>query len=797
MQPKLLKYLLPTLGAILLTTTLKSPALSQSEAQFLTQKGHEQLAAGSAEAALKTWQKAMEIYASFNDREGIKGSQINQSLALQTLGQLPRACQVLLAALSVTENGELCQTSADGNLIVSAEPKLLINAVAWRRLGDVFRGLGKLENSETALLYSLEKAEEFNSVDDISAAWLSLGNTARANYRKNLDLFESKRSLLRKNRAIESAEKAGDRYLQAAQLTDSNLTKIQSQLNYLSLLIELQQNSLVEIPQTEIESIVAELLQNNSQFDSLPLSKNAIYARLNFAESLAKLGKNDLAVKYAAMSFQLAETLNDKRTQSYSLGMLGYFYEQNNFLAEAEELTQKALLLAQSISASDISYQWQWQLGRIYRKEGKIELAKTAYDLAIQDLDFVRKDLLAINTDIRFSFREKIKPVYREYLEMLLSLNASKKDLEKAIKVSDLLQLAELENFLNCDLPQPENIGRVAPVIIYPIQFDDRLEVIVKLRDKEIIERRTVAVSSSQFNETISELNRRLTDKKTDVETEIFPRAQQLYDWLIKPVAEELPESGTLVFVLDSNLQGIPMAVLSDRRQYLVEKYSIAISLASQLFKSDSLQPGKWNALLAGVSEKAPSYPESLAALQAVESELNEIKETVPNSTIILNNDFEKEAFERQVQLNPFPVVHLATHGVFSSIPEETFIYAWDEKININQLENILQIRAGINREPIQLLVLSACQTAEGDSRAALGIAGVALRANARSTVASLWQVGDSPTAKFMGEFYRQLNQPNVNKAEAIRQVQIAFLEDENYAHPYYWAAFILAGNWQ
>ena len=797
MQSKLLKYLLPTLGAILLTTTLKSPALTQSEAQFFTQKGHEQLAAGNAEAALKTWQEAMEIYHSFNDREGVKGSQINQSIALQTLGQLPRACQVLLTALSVTENGELCQTSADNNLTVNAEPKLLINAVAWRRLGDVFRGLGKLENSEIALLYSLEKAEEFNSAADISAAWLSLANTARANYRKNLDLFESKRSSLRKNRGIESAEKAGDRYLQAAQLTYSNLTKIQAQLNYLSLLIELHQNSLVKIPITQIEFLVAELLQNNSQFDSLPLTKDAIYARLNFAESLAKLGKNDRAVKYAATAFQLAETINDNRAKSYSLGMLGYFYEQNNLLDEAEKLTQKALLLAQSISASDISYQWQWQLGRIYRKERKIELAKTAYGLAIQDLEFVRKDLLAINTDIRFSFREKVKPVYREYLELLLSPNASQQDLEKAIKVSDLLQLAELENFLNCDLPEPEDIGKVAPAIIYPIQFENRLEIMVKLLDKKTIERRTVEVSSIQFNETVYELNRRLKDRKSNLETEILPRAELLYDWLIKPVAAELPESGILVFVLDSNLLGIPMAVLSDRRQYLIEKYSIAISLASQLFKSDSLQPGKWNALLAGVSEIAPSFDNNLGALGAVETELNDIEEIVPNSTIILNNDFEKKEFERQVQLNPFPVVHLATHGVFSSIPEETFIYAWDEKININQLENILQIRAGINREPIQLLVLSACQTAEGDSRAALGIAGVALRANARSTVASLWQVGDSPTAKFMGEFYRQLNRQNVNKAEAIRQAQIGFLEDENYAHPYYWAAFIFAGNWQ
>ena len=107
-----------------------------------------------------------------------------------------------------------------------------------------------------------------------------------------------------------------------------------------------------------------------------------------------------------------------------------------------------------------------------------------------------------------------------------------------------------------------------------------------------------------------------------------------------------------------------------------------------------------------------------------------------------------------------------------------------------------LRSRGKTIRTPIELLVLSACETAQGDQRAALGLAGVALRARARSTVASLWQVSDGSTAKFMKDFYQELNTKNTTKAEALRQAQIRFLNDNYNQHPYYWAAFILSGNW-
>jgi len=129
----------------------------------------------------------------------------------------------------------------------------------------------------------------------------------------------------------------------------------------------------------------------------------------------------------------------------------------------------------------------------------------------------------------------------------------------------------------------------------------------------------------------------------------------------------------------------------------------------------------------------------------------------------------------------------------------------WRSRIPAKDIDDLLFLldpqRAVEN--PIELLVLSACETAAGDNRAALGLAGIAIRAGARSTVATLWNIDDASTADFMTNLYQQLSRPEVNKAEALRNAQLAFFQDDegnyedtDYRRPYHWAAFTLIGNW-
>lgn len=147
--------------------------------------------------------------------------------------------------------------------------------------------------------------------------------------------------------------------------------------------------------------------------------------------------------------------------------------------------------------------------------------------------------------------------------------------------------------------------------------------------------------------------------------------------------------------------------------------------------------------------------------------------------------------------------MHLATHGQFSTIPDDTFVVTGAnesglaEELTFGQLEALVR-DASPNAELISLITLTACETATGDDRATLGLAGVAVRAGAQSAIASLWKVNDETAAQLVNDFYKHLKNPSFSKAQALQTAQIdainAASESQN---PGYWAPLILVGSWQ
>lgn len=251
------------------------------------------------------------------------------------------------------------------------------------------------------------------------------------------------------------------------------------------------------------------------------------------------------------------------------------------------------------------------------------------------------------------------------------------------------------------------------------------------------------------------------------------------------------------MFVLDGALRQIPMAALYDGQQYLVQSYNVVLNLGLEVTPSTPLARQELRSLLGGLSESR----EGFSPLAGVPTELKVIQSIVPTASKFVDPDFTQTNIAQALAQRTPSVIHLATHGEFSSDPEETFLLTWDGRITGNQLGQLLQQGGG---RP-ELLVLSACRTAVGDDRATLGLAGVAVRAGARSTVASLWYVDDELSSRLMIEFYRELAQSSSSRAAALRQAQLRLLSDPNnrksdqqqYAHPITWAAFVLVGNWQ
>ena len=147
------------------------------------------------------------------------------------------------------------------------------------------------------------------------------------------------------------------------------------------------------------------------------------------------------------------------------------------------------------------------------------------------------------------------------------------------------------------------------------------------------------------------------------------------------------------------------------------------------------------------------------------------------------------------MKATPYLIVHIASHGQFDRNPKKTFLLAYDTKITMDRLENLLSFTQ-FRDDPVELLTLSACKTVEGDERAALGLAGVAIKAGAKSALASLWAVNDESTSQLISEFYRQISHSQLSKAQALRRAQQKLLEQKTFRHPVYWAPFLLIGNW-
>lgn len=302
-------------------------------------------------------------------------------------------------------------------------------------------------------------------------------------------------------------------------------------------------------------------------------------------------------------------------------------------------------------------------------------------------------------------------------------------------------------------------------------------------------------VAEDQVKSLIEDLREYLGDVTRT--SQVKQVSQQIYDWLIRPAEAQLSESGikTLVFVLDGELRNVPMSVLYDKQQqkYLVEKYAIAVAPGLQLLDPQPLRKVRLNTLTAGVGAERSIENRKFPSLNNVPRELQEIKSEVPKSKQLLNQQFTETNLQKQLQSGAFSVIHLATHGEFSSDPEKTFIVTWDELLKVKEFDKLLRVSETDKSNNIELLVLSACKTALGDKRAALGLAGVAVRAGARSTLATLWSVDDEFTANLMSHFYQELK-AGVNKAEALQHAQLAvFAQQKN---PYFWAPFVLVGNW-
>ena len=348
---------------------------------------------------------------------------------------------------------------------------------------------------------------------------------------------------------------------------------------------------------------------------------------------------------------------------------------------------------------------------------------------------------------------------------------------------------------------------------------DDQLEVMMINVTGEPVRKRQWGITRAQVEAASLNLREQITSQFTSA-TQYLEPAQQLYDWIIRPIAGELEKNQveSVGFVMDTGLRTMPLAALHDGDRYLVEHYSLGLMPTFSLTEFEDEDAVEVDFEAARVLAMGASEFENQPDLPAVDAEVKLITQGKWEGDAFLNEDFVRENLQNQIKDRDYGVVHLATHASFEAGDlEKSYIQLWDEKLALDDIGEL-----GLDKANIGLIILSACNTALGDRASEYGFAGFAVTSGSQSALASLWPVNDEGTLGFMSQFYGELKQAPV-RTEALRQAQMSLIRGEvgidtgvvydaagdeiavlpslaesgrwDFSHPFFWSAFTMIGN--
>ncbi len=783
---------------------------------------------GQLDLALNTWQQTVEFYRQRGDRTKVGRLLTEQA---QTLSQLGQHRQAIALLCNPKQDANDCVT--DSALGIARSLKDIEGEVAaLGSLGNAQRQRGDYESAITWLEKGLVTTKTLDNQSYQAATLNSLGNahTSRAllKYRRarSLQAIGENKQANTLEAEARTDDQAGLQYFQTslALSTIEPLNQLQTLLNVIPLHYRSNEYALGTEAHQQARKILstlpdsrekvfatinlANLVQPESQFDRL------------FSQTFCPTEDYDPQIKALLNSATTtAQSLGDRRSESFALGELGHLYECRQRFSQALDLTQKARWAAEDLKAADSLYLWEWQTGRILDKIGQDQAAIAAYEQAIATLGGIRADIVVADRDLQFDFRDTVEPLYRELAQLRLDIDqfslpsapfqepqqsTPKDNIAKALNTVDALKLAELQNYFGDEcaitaLPEVtvEQISQDrATAVISTLMLGDRTAVILTPPNQK----RQIHWIEVSDNDLRQIANRYRIGLESYFDPYNPQPAQELYNWLIRPFEPVLQAQGvqTLVFVQDGVFRSIPTAALHDGQQFLIQKYAVATTPFFNLTIPPTSIRKDFKTLALGLTEESTVNQQDYPALDYVSDEISSIRTLLPSTRSLLNQQFTRERLQQELSRNAYSIVHIATHAEFGPEPQDTFLITGNNQVlSISELDILLR-SATSTREPLDLLMLTACKTAVGDDRAALGLAGVALQAGAKSAVASLWSIDDQATSQLVEQFYQELLKLGVTKAEALQKAQLALLEaeDKQSSHPAFWAPFILIGNW-
>ena len=802
---------------------------------------------GETIAEVDYWQKAIDANAQLeetNAETAVKLAHLltGKAQAYRRLGQHAQAIALLCG-----EGYDAAQ--CDQNTAIALAYKtnnIASQTAALGSLGEIYRATGDYQQAIAIFQQGIRAAQQLelkpNNIRLVSAAFNSLGHAlldlAQVNNRRAQD------ARAQGNVDVSALQTQANRYstdaISAFQKSHELAMTSTAATSQLQPLIGL---ALSYREKAEIKAAMNYWQQAKRRLPALANSQQKAFIAIQLADIVGTLKSQETAPRLEteaktllSEALTVGQALNNSRVISFALGKLAQLEENNERYESALEMTRAARLAAnQNIANKDSLYLWEWQIGRILHAQGQREGAQQAYQRAVAVLDRIRNGILGTSRSVQFDFRDRVEPVYREYAQIALetiptdislqSQSAAYDQLDKAVVALDSLQVAELQSYFENDCvisPAVTRIdatqtlaktGTISTAILAANNnadsTDKQLIVILSGSDGSKKVSRTI-VGLPEITRQVTEFRRALESGTLEYIEEYRAQApsEKLYEWLIKPFEADIANLDTLIFVNDGLLRSVPMAALYDEasEEYLIEKVAIATTPSLQLVTPRKTQrPSQLSALLIGVSEETSVEGRYFGNLPNVEKEIAAISEAMPKNKQLINEAFSTQALRRELSAEDYRILHIATHGTFGFDPEDNFVVtgvkradSFNETLTISNLDRLIRAVATPERQPIELLTLTACDTAIGSSRATLGLAGIAVRAGVRSAIATLWSVSDESSANLIADFYNNLNQPDITKAEALRLAQIAMIRSDIRAekHPYRWSSFVLIGNW-
>lgn len=565
-----------------------------------------------------------------------------------------------------------------------------------------------------------------------------------------------------------------------------------------------------------------------SHIQQLPETHNqaalfiALSLRIRDIQSRLEVPRQDLtqlAIQLLEQALLLSEDSNDKRLLSLVYGYMGQILEDEKNYSQAFQYTRQARFIAQQSYFPEILYLWEWQLGRLFIKVEQKKAALKSFKNAINTLEPIRHQLFIGIRGHEHIFTKKVRPIYLGIARLLLekadseTLEISRdKYLNDAINTMETLKQGEIQDYFDdeCLVSIQETATGLDNIpsntaVLYPVPFPDHLSILLTLPNG--IKHVKVQINEKHLRKIVSNFRHLLEDWDGVEEfkdewfgrlheglesAEIMVYARKLFKWIIQPVENELMTASidTLLVAPDGVLRLIPLSALYDGDFFLIEKYAIVTIPAISLTDMRKISHQRGNVLLAGLSEER----HGCMPLTGVKKELDGIN-AILNGEIMMNENFCVRKLTQKFKTSQYRIVHLATHGVFGGTPDSTYLLTYDRKLTMNQLEELIWFTR-LKNNSIDFLALSACQTAQGDERAAFGLAGIALKAGAKSAVATLWTVDDRAASRILIHFYQQYSFGQ-NKAKALQSAMKQLIVDTHFCHPSYWAPFLLIGNWR